>query len=232
MIGTRGRGGQRPGTLIVFEGAEGVGKSTQVRRLVQWLSDQQIPHLALREPGGTPLGEGIRQLLLDPAQTLVPAAEALLFVASRAQLIADRIIPALDAGQVVVLDRFFLSTYAYQIFGRGLDAAYVISSNRMAVGDLVPDVTLVLDLPLEEGLARTDARGVRDRIENSDDDFHRRVSTAFAEFTTAEWQRAHPECGPVERIDARGEEAMIFARISGVLAQRCPRLFTPLVSPN
>jgi dTMP kinase len=221
---------KRAGKLVVFEGAEGVGKTTQARRLIQWLSDHHVPHLALREPGGTPLGEGIRQLLLDPANTLVPEAEALLFVASRAQLVAERIIPALEAGHIVVLDRFFLSTYAYQIYGRGLDATYVLASNRMAVGDLVPDITLVLDLPLDEGFARTDARGARDRIESSGDEFHRRVSTAFAEFTTEKWQQTHPECGPIERIDARGDEETIFVRICGVLARYCPEPFAALPS--
>src|SRR5487761_2353808 len=106
------------GPLIVFEGAEGAGKTTQLRRLASWLeSGGRVVH-ALREPGGTPLGDEIRRLLLDPASDITPRAEALLFMASRAQLVQSLVRPALAAGHVVLLDRFFLSTYAYQGGGR------------------------------------------------------------------------------------------------------------------
>ncbi len=220
---------RRQGTLVVFEGGEGVGKSTQLQRLVQLLDQRSVPHLALREPGGTALGEDIRALLLDPSRSLSPSAEALLFIASRAQIVEERILPALAAGKVVVLDRFFLSTYAYQIYGRGLDALQLIAANQLAVGGLVPDVTLLLDLPISEGMARADARGARDRMEQADEQFHQRVKSAFAMFATAEWQAEHAECGPIERIDASGSFDDVFARIVTTLTQYVPERFTSFV---
>ncbi|MDB4883595.1 MAG: tmk, partial [Gemmatimonadetes bacterium] len=106
--------------LIVFEGGEGSGKSTQLRHLAAALAAHRVPHLTLREPGGTPLGTEVRRILLDPASDITPRAEALLFMASRAQLVEREIRPALARGETVLLDRFFLSTYAYQIAGHGL----------------------------------------------------------------------------------------------------------------
>lgn len=225
MTATRGRG-----VLIVFEGAEGVGKSTQLRRLAVQLADADVPHQALREPGGTVVGERIRELLLDPSAAVAPETEALLFVASRAQIVADRIRPALDAGEIVLLDRFFLSTYAYQIVGRGLDADGIRAANRLATGGLVPDVTLVFDLPVEDGLARADGRGARDRMEQAGDAFHRRVGAAFGTFITPQWQAEYPEAGPIVRVDARGSEADVFGRVMALLAQRFPDVFASLPS--
>jgi dTMP kinase len=213
------------GTLIVLEGAEGVGKSTQIERLVHWLRDRHLPHVALREPGGTALGESIRHLLLDPGYTLAPATEALLFMASRAQIVAERIRPALDRGEVVVLDRFFLSTYAYQIYGRGLDESLVRGANQLAVGDLKPDLTVILDLPAGEGLTRAGARGTLDRIESANAEFHHRVSTAFATFASTDWQHAHPECGPIARLQASGTPDDVFTRLLVTLAKYCPDSF-------
>lgn len=215
------------GALIVLEGAEGVGKSTQLRRLATRMQLAGIPHCTLREPGGTPAGDQIRRLLLDPAMQIAPRAEALLFMASRAQLVEDVIRPAIARGQFVLLDRFFLSTYAYQIAGRGLDATGVREANAFATGGLIPDVTLLLDLPDGEGFARITARGEHDRIERSGDDFHARVSAAFREFTASGWQARHPECGPVTLIDARGNEEEVGGRIWAQLAARWPETFHP-----
>ena len=220
------------GALIVFEGAEGVGKTTQVRRLVAALAEVGIPHLHQREPGGTSVGESIRQLLLDPTRILAPTAETLLFLASRAQLVSDRIRPALENGDVVVLDRFFVSTYAYQIAGRGLDEHLVRAANQLAVSDVVPDVTLLMDLPVVEGLARTDARGTRDRMEQAGDDFHQRVGLAFAQFMTSQWQDAHPECGPIVCVNAQGSEDEVFARVVDVLISTRPEMFNLLATPH
>src|SRR6185503_12936805 len=155
--------------LIVLEGPEGAGKTTQLRLLAEWLSGAGQTVVAVREPGGTPLGDEIRKLLLeDPSSDIVPRAESLLFMASRAQLLERKIKPALEQGAIVLLDRFFLSTYAYQVAGRGLPHEEIGSANRLATGELRPDLTLLLMLPVEEGLQRAGARAPHDRIERAD----------------------------------------------------------------
>ena len=208
------------GSLIVFEGAEGVGKSTQLRRLTSWLeSGGRVVH-AHREPGGTPLGDEIRRLLLDPRSDITPRAEALLFMASRAQLVETLVRPGLAAGHVVLLDRFFLSTYAYQGAGRGLPEAEVRQANAVATNGLVPDLTLLMTLPVQEGLARAARRGARDRMEQNADEFHGRVADAFSAFAHADWQAAHPECGPIVNVDASGSEDDVFARVRAVVGAR------------
>lgn len=217
--------------LLVLEGGEGVGKSTQSKLLSEWMTKHEINHVVLREPGGTPVGEAIRELLLNPQSSLTPATEALLFMASRAQLVEQVIEPALKVGQVVLLDRFFLSTFAYQICGRGLEGDRVIGANRLAVGELVPDITLVLDLPAEVGVSRavsrseTIAGGEIDRIERADALFHDRVNTAFAAFASEEWRQANPQSGPVVRVDASGTPETVLARILNVLSARLPDKF-------
>src|SRR5687768_6421771 len=140
--------------LIVFEGPEGAGKTTQLRLTAEWLSAAGHTVLAVREPGGTPLGDEIRRLLLDPGSDIAPRAEALLFMASRAQLMERSVVPALARGDVVLLDRFFLSTYAYQVAGRGLPHEQISAANRLATSDVRPDLTVLLSLPVEQGLAR------------------------------------------------------------------------------
>jgi len=210
------------GKLIVLEGAEGVGKTTQLRLLAEWLESNGHDVVAVREPGGTVLGDEIRRILLDPASDISARAEALLFMSSRAQLVEREIRPALSQNVVVLLDRFFLSTYAYQCAGRGLPQEDVRASNRLATGGLVPDVTLLLMLPLSEGLARAERRGAPDRMERAAGDFHERVASAFTQFATAEWQRAHPECGPIVSIDARGGEQQVLERVVAELTRRWP----------
>jgi len=206
------------GVLVVFEGAEGAGKTTQLRRLEQWLRVHGVAVTALREPGGTRAGERIRELLLDPSGELSPATEALLFMASRAELVASCVRPALERGEVVLLDRFFLSTYAYQVDGRGLPEAAIRGANQLAVQGLVPDITLLLDLATDAGMARADARGARDRMERAGDAFHERVGLAFRTFLSSEWQQAHPECGRIVRVDAAGTEDAVFDRVREALA--------------
>lgn len=213
------------GVLVVFEGSEGAGKSTHVRRLAGALERAGRDVVAVREPGGTALGDEIRRLLLDPDSDIEPAAEALLFMASRAQLVATLVRPALARGAVVLVDRFFLSTYAYQSAGRGLDLAAVAGANRLAVGDLVPDLTLLLQLPTAEGMARAVARGAADRMEQTGDLFHARVAAAFEHYAGEEWQREHPECGPIVAVDATGDPATVGARIDSVLNRRWPETF-------
>lgn len=216
---------QGGGALVVLEGAEGVGKTTQLRRLVTRMERAGIAHRSVREPGGTTVGDEIRRLLLDPAGTIVPRAEALLFMASRAQLVDTVVRPAITQGQFVLADRFFLATYAYQIEGRGLDAGGVQGANHFATGGLAPGVTLLLDLPADEGLTRMAARGEPDRMERSGGDFHARVAAAYRRFAGTEWQAAHPECGPIVAIDARGSEDEVADRIWSELSSRWPETF-------
>lgn len=214
------------GALIVLEGAEGVGKTTQLRRLAARMQLAGIAHATLREPGGTATGDEIRRLLLDSALHITARAEALLFMASRAQLVDEVIRPAIDRGEFVLLDRFFLSTYAYQIAGRGLDEDGVRDANAFATTRLVPDLTILLDLPDGEGFTRIAARGAHDRIERSGDEFHARVAAAFRAFTTGDWQAAHPEGGPVRLVDASGSEEAVEERIWTCLAARWPETFS------
>ena len=220
------------GKLIVLEGAEGVGKTTQIRRLSDTLTARGIRHVTVREPGGTRVGDEIRRLLLHPGPELSPRTEALLFMASRAELV-DRVIdPSLTDGLVVIADRFFLSTYAYQIAGRGLDEAEVTRANQFATNRLVPDLTVLLRLSVADSLARTDQRGARDRIEAAADDFHQRVAAAFDRFADVDWQRRHPDWGPVVAVDAAGSVAAVARAVLGVLEHRWPETFRPAVGSH
>lgn len=219
------------GALIVFEGPEGAGKTTQLRLLADWLTARARGVVAVREPGGTPLGDQIRRVLLDPRSEIVPRAEALLFMASRAQLVEHEIRPALSSGASVLVDRFFLSTYAYQGSGRGLAEDELRAANDVATGGLVPDVTLLLTLSPEEGLARAAKRGERDRMERAELAFHERVARAFDAYATLDWQRAHPECGPIVPVDATGGQSLVFGRVLAALGARWPGSF-PLEEPS
>jgi dTMP kinase len=200
--------------LIVLEGPEGAGKSTQIKLLAEALAKAGKKVVSLREPGGTPLGEEVRKVLLhDAALDIVPRAESLLFMAARAQIVEKEVMPALQAGTTVLLDRFFLSTYAYQMAGRGLPHDQVVAANRLATTGLRPDLTILLTMPASEGLARAQKRGARDRMEQADPSFHERVVKAFAEFGTAEWQTANPEAGPIVSVDALGSEREVHERV-------------------
>ena len=218
------------GRLIVLEGAEGAGKTTQIKLLAERLSTVGVPCLAVREPGGTPVGDDIREILLHPEQEITAATEALLFMASRAELVAREILPSIVEGLVVLVDRFFLSTYAYQIVGRRLPEDEIRAANRLATAGLIPDLTLLLDVPVGEGLGRADARGARDRMERADDDFHVRVGNAFREFADQKWQHSHPECGPIKLIDGTGDEKTVHHRIVSVLMTAFPQPFGNLKS--
>lgn len=215
----------RRGKLIVLEGAEGVGKTTQIRRLQETLAARGIHVVTVREPGGTPVGDAIRRLLLDPGPELAARTEALLFMASRAELVERFIQPSLEQGLVVIADRFFLSTYAYQIAGRGLSDHEVAEANRFATGGLVPDLTILLRLAVSSALARTDSRGARDRIESADDEFHHRVAAAFDGFTDPSWQQSHPESGPVVAIDGARSIDEVASSVIAVLERRWPETF-------
>lgn len=213
------------GLLIVFEGPEGAGKSTQLKLLADEIGARGTSVVAVREPGGTVVGDEIRRILLDPESDIVPRSEALLFMASRAQLVEREIRPALAEGTLVLVDRFFLSTYAYQGVGRGLPEDELRQANAMATNGLVPDLTLLLALPVEAGLARAGDRGQHDRMERAELEFHERVARAFERFATEPWQRAHPECGPIVLIDAAGSADAVCTRVRATLRARWPGTF-------
>ncbi|HKC48161.1 MAG TPA: dTMP kinase [Gemmatimonadales bacterium] len=169
------------GAFIVLEGPEGAGKSTLVRALGARLLAEGFQALSVREPGGTPVAEAARKVALKSRHEMTARAELFLILAARADLVERVIRPALEAGQVVLADRFDLSTKAYQVAGRGLPADDVDAALRLATGGLVPDLTLVLDLPVEAGRERQRrARKVKDRFEREDDAFHERVRAAYA----------------------------------------------------
>jgi dTMP kinase len=212
------------GRLIVFEGVEGAGKTTQLERIVARLSAAGIDHKTFREPGGTPLGNWIRDGVLGQDWHVEPRAEALLFMVSRAQLVASAVRPALEAGTLVILDRFFLSTYAYQVGGRGLAEDEVRAANALATAGLVPDLTVLLDIPAKVGLSRAEFRGPKDRMERTGADFLQQVADAFKLFSTPEWQRKHPEAGPIAAVDALGTPDEVERRVMSVIAGRFPEL--------
>ena len=222
-----GEGTGARGRLLVFEGTEGAGKTTQLHGLAERLVAVGIPHRRFREPGGTPLGESVRRILLDSALDIDPRAEALLFMAARAQL-ADLVREELGRGTLVLLDRFFLSTYAYQVAGRGLPEDDVRHANHLATGGLVPDLTVLLSLSDAEAARRVDARGGRDRIERAGDAFHARVVAAFDAFADPSWGAVHPEAGPLARVSADGTEAEVGRRVADLLVARWPETFAAL----
>jgi dTMP kinase len=164
------------GLFIVLEGPEGSGKSTLAKPLAERIRAAGTEPILVREPGGTRAGEIARQAVLDPHHPVSPVAELFLYLAARAELVATVIAPALQAGRVVLSDRFSLSTEAYQMVGRGLPAEVVRPANAAAAGGLRPDLTLILDLAPEVGRARQVAAGKRlDRLDAENLEFHRRV---------------------------------------------------------
>jgi dTMP kinase len=195
------------GRFITFEGPEGAGKTTQAARLVVTLRARGLPVLATREPGGTALGERIREVLLAPStEAIDPLADALLFNAARRQLVAEVIEPALAAGTTVICARFADSTRAYQGYGGGLPLAELDRLETVATGGLRPDRTILLDLPVEIGLARK-APDDRTRFETSFDlSFHQRVRNGFMAMAAA-------EAGRFVVIDASGEPDDIARRV-------------------
>jgi dTMP kinase len=181
-IGPLGRG-----RLITLEGGEGAGKSTLLTGLRAYFERGGRDVLYTREPGGTPVGEAIRALVLDPAHRGLSAeTELLLMFAARAQLVCEALQPALAAGRWVLCDRFVDASYAYQGGGRGVDAARIQELERIATAGLKPDLTLLLDLPVAEGRARASQRGDADRIETERDDFFQRVRAVYRARAQAE----------------------------------------------
>jgi len=206
----------RTGLFISFEGSEGCGKSTQIGRLAARLRDSGREVIHLREPGGTPLGEKIRDLLkYDPAGTgMTPEAELLLFASSRAQLVREVIRPAIARGAVVLCDRFLDSTTVYQGVARALDPKEVVAINTFAVGGTLPDVTLLLDLDATEGKRRASARkGPADRMEQEESGFYEAVRRGYLKLAADNPSR-------IAVIDASGDVDSVETAITTILKDR------------
>jgi len=202
------RRGERPGTFIAFEGVEGSGKGTQVKLAREFLESKGFEVLVTREPGGTDLGEKLREVLLERDTQLDPRAEALLFAAARAQHVASVIRTALEKGKVVICDRYVDSSLAYQGHGRGLGEPDILTLSAWATQGLFPDLVLLLDVEAEEGLAR--AGDEPDRFESENLEFHERVAEAYRRIAGD-----HPERFVV--VEAAGEPGEVHARVREAL---------------
>lgn len=177
--------------FITFEGSEGCGKSTQVQRLAARLEELGVPFLVTRDPGGTAIGESIRELLQFAPQSagMTPETELLLFEASRSQLVRELIKPALESGKCVIADRFFDSTTVYQGVARKLDRGIVRQLNAFAVGDCVPDVTFLLDVDLKTAQSRMQQPRRPDRMEQQSDEFYEKVRDGYQELARRQRDR-------------------------------------------
>ena len=197
------------GRFITFEGIEGSGKTTQIRLLFEHLKEGGTDVVMTREPGGTLIGEKVRGILLDPSSSgIAPRAELFLYAAARTQHIEDVILPALNEGSIVLCDRFTDATFAYQGYGREIPHNVVRVVSSLVTMDLVPDLTILLDLPAEAGLARArernraNAASAASRFEDEDLRFHQRVRQGYLELASAERNRIKivPADAPVDRV--------------------------------
>ncbi len=200
------------GRLITFEGGDGAGKSTQIAQLADYLAGFGIPVLCTREPGGTAEAEAIRALLVSGEADWDPLTEAMLHYAARREHVEKRIRPALAAGEWVISDRFYDSTVAYQCYGQGLAAEDEAALRRLAIGGLQPDLTLMLDIPVETGRERSKARQ-KSRYEAMNDDLHLRVRAGFLEIARLEPQR-------VAVVDAAHDPDNVAAAVQAIVAGR------------
>jgi dTMP kinase len=202
------------GYFISLEGGEGAGKSTQNKRIIDWLAGQGFEVVETREPGGTIVSEQIRQVLLDTRNAgLGATAELLLMFAARSQLVQEVILPALADGKVIVCDRFADASYAYQGGGRGLGAETVEAVEKLVLKDLRPDLTLLFDIPVEQGMQRVAGRGEADRFEVESIRFFERVRAAYLERATANPQR-------FRIIDASLDEDRVWLQVKNILQEK------------
>lgn len=215
---TTAQSGASRGKFVVFEGPEGAGKSTQLALLRGRLTAAGRDPVFTREPGGTPTGDAIRSVVLDPQLRVDPLTEFLLYSAGRAQHVADVIAPALAAGRDVVSDRFTAASVAYQGYGRGLELQLVERLNLRVTNGLTPDLTVLLDIDPELGLERASGRSEHDRLEAAGLEFHRRVRAGFV----AQAQAAAD--GPWVTIDA--------SAAPDVVTEAVWRAVSPLLAPS
>ena len=193
--------------FITFEGCEGVGKSTHIRLLAEELGRRKVPCVVTREPGGSRIAESIRRIILDAGNSdMDDLCELFLYLAARAQHLKDIVRPALAEGKVVICDRYIDSTVAYQGYGKGLDADMVEALNRAAIGDLIPDLTIFLDLPPERAFMRKGGPDREDRLELMAQSFHEKVYAGYLEIS-----RRAPE--RFVRVDARGSKQETHAKV-------------------
>ncbi|MBU8934103.1 MAG: dTMP kinase [candidate division Zixibacteria bacterium] len=201
----------RSGLFITFEGIDGCGKTTQAMLTSQYLAARGLVVTLLREPGSTGVAERIREILLDPELTVGDTSELLLYEAARAELVQREIGPVLRRGEVVLCDRFYDSTTAYQGFGRKLDVSMVRRLHRVAVGDIIPDLTLIFDCDLDTAQSRR--KGKPDRLEAQSRAFFNRVRRGFLEIARKERRR-------VKVIDASLSVDAVFAEVQKVLKRK------------
>ena len=208
------------GSFITFEGIEGSGKSTQIALLASYLTARGVRHVLTREPGGTLVGDQIRKILLDPAnRALDPAAELLLYAASRAQHLREIIMPALAGGVTVLCDRFSDATLAYQGYGRGLDIGMIRALDRIVTAGMRPDLTLLFDIEAASGIARArgrnNSRGLEAeaRFENEELAFHERVRQGYLALVAQEPER-------IQVVDASSSAEAIQAKVRMIVDER------------
>ncbi len=201
----------RKGYFITFEGIDGCGKTTQLKLAEQYLIERGLPVMVIREPGSTPLSEKIREILLNNNLHINPVSELMLYVAARAELIKDVIIPALEAGKVILCDRFFDSTTAYQGYGRDLDIESIKRLHKLSVGQYIPDLTILIDVDYETSLTRR--KETVDRLESESERFFNRVRGGFLEISRGEPER-------VVVIDGKNSIEEIFAEVKDCLRKK------------
>jgi len=203
--------------FITFEGIDGSGKSTQVKLLEEYFASLHIEYISVREPGGTEFSEEIRSLLLNSSYSINPVSELMLFEAARANLVEKIIRPSIEKNIIVIADRFYDSTTAYQGYGRQLPINYINICNELAVGNCIPDITFLLTLPINEARQRI-IHLKQDRMESSSNDFFERVYYGFLEIAKANQYRIHI-------IDARQSIGEIFNSIIEILKSQFPYIF-------
>lgn len=204
------------GKFITIEGSEGTGKSTNIRYIEDYLREKKIDFISTREPGGTPIAEKIRALLLDKNNSsLCHDAELLLMFAARAQHLNELIIPALEAGQWVLSDRFTDATYAYQGGGRGLPLDKIAQLERFVQGELRPDATILLDIPVPLGMQRVRNRGAVDRFEQEQMSFFNRIRETYLQLAADNPQRFHIVDTEPQIEEVRQQILVIMDQLSG-----------------
>ena len=203
------------GKLIVFEGVEGCGKTTQMQRCFRWLESLNISVILTREPGGTELGKDLRALLLEksPSKPVGEVTELLLYAADRSQHIEEELKPNLAIGKFILCDRYTDSTIAYQGYGRGLNMNLIHQLNQIATGGLESDLTIWLDVDVEVGLSRKRGQAKLDRIEQETITFHRRVQQGYTELAASNPSR-------IVRIDGNDSQDIVQKSIQEILQQR------------